>query len=158
MANFYTAEATLQASNVDRTRISAEDVGGRQRVAIVKYTSVGTEVNGDTLQLLKVTQPIIVDPTQSSVWCEGIFAGTSATIDIGDDPLWTDVTPDIDRFADGVSIFSAGLRLFTSGTLPASTSVPFTTTEAGYLTSTHNLGATATAGIDLTFRIVYTVK
>lgn len=157
MANFYTAEAALQASNVDRTRISAEDVGGRQRIAIVKYTSVGTEANGDTLQLLKTTQPITVDPTQSTVWCEGIFAGTSATIDIGDDPLWV-VTPDIDRFADGVSIFSAGVRLFTSGTIPASTSVPFTTTEAGYLTATLNLGATATAGIDLTFRIVYTVK
>tara|TARA_R110000803_G_scaffold40287_9_gene86858 strand:- start:6848 stop:7321 length:474 start_codon:yes stop_codon:yes gene_type:complete len=157
MANFYTAEAALQASNVDRTRISAEDVGGRQRIAIVKYTSVGTEANGNTLQLLKVTQPVIVDPTQSTIWCGGIFAGTSATIDIGDDPLWT-VTPDIDRLCDGVSIFSAGLRLWTSGTLPAAVSVPYTTVEAGYLTATLNLGATATAGIDLTFRIVYTIK
>lgn len=156
MANFYTAQALLQLNEVDAKRGSGELVHGRLRLATTQYTTDGTEDNGDLIYIAKFENPIQVDPTQSSVAVSATLDGSAVTMDIGDDPDWTHITPDPDRYADGITVTSAGI--ITYGNAGAAVHTPYTTTKDGWLVATIISSGTLNASVKLTFRTVYTIN
>jgi hypothetical protein len=159
MATFYTSQGTLQNDEVDAKRASGELLHGRLRVATVQYTSDGTQAENDIIRLVKFDHPVTIHPELSSVHASAAMSATACTLDIGDDSEWTAITPDADRYADGLDLGAAGIDLFTAPAVPAAVGTPYTTTEGGWLDATiATLTGAAASGVVLTFRIVYSIN
>lgn len=156
MAEFLTDVASSQTNDVDYKRQDGIFVSGTPRVAIVKYTADGTQAATDTIKLVRFGHPVIILPQQSYVHVSAAMSATACTIDIGDDPSWTHITPDPDRYADGLNAGSAGIVLFTAPAVPAAVGTPYFTTKPGWLTATiATLTGTASSSAVLTFYISY---
>lgn len=159
MATFHTAQGTLQKDEVDAKRASGELLHGRLRVATVQYTSDGTQAADDIIRLFKAEVPITIHPEMSSVHASAAMSATACTIDIGDDSEWTHITPDADRYADGIDLGAAGIDLWTAPAVPAAMGTPYTTTKGGWVDATiATLTGAAASSVVLTFRIVYSIN
>lgn len=156
MADFYTVQGALQNTEQDAKRASGELLHGRSRLATTQYVTDGTEVTTDLIYIAKFDHPVMIDPTQSSVAVSATLDGSAVTMDIGDDPAWTHITPDVDRYADGITVTSAGI--ITYGAAGVAVDAPYTTTEGGWLVATIIASTALNSGITLTFRTAYTIN
>ncbi len=158
MATFYTDQGTLQNTEVDHKRASGELLHGRLRVAMAEYTSDGTQAANDIIRLVKFEHPVTIFPHLSAVNASAGMSATACTIDIGDDSEWTAITPDPDRYADGIDVGSSGIKPFSVGA-PDALANPYTTTESGWVDATiATLTGAAASDVYLTFTIVYMIN
>lgn len=80
-------------------------------IANVRYTMLGTEAQGDFVNLLRLPMGAQIVPALSQVTTDGI--ATTATIDVGDDDvLGVGTAADSDRYADGLNVASAAHATF----------------------------------------------
>lgn len=159
MAIFYTAQATLQNEEVDAKRASGELLHGRLRVATVRYTADGNQAADDIIKLVKFDHPVMIHPHLSYVHTSAALGASTATLDIGDDSDWDHITPDPDRYADGINVGDTGIDLFTAPAVPAAESTPYTTTKGGWVEALiKTLTGTASSSAILTFKIVYSIN
>lgn len=156
MPTFYTTQGVLQNTAQDAKRASGELLHGRYRIATTQYVTDGTEVNNDLIYIAKFEVPVTIDPTQSSVSVSATLDGAAVTMDIGDDPAWITPTPDVDRYADGITVTSAGVIPYGSAGVAVHT--PYTTTQSGWLVATILASSALNASITLTFRTVYSIN
>lgn len=126
------------------------------RVVEVIYTMLGTEAAGDVINIVKLPQGAIIDPSLSSVTTDGI-AGT-ATLDVGDnDTAGVGAAADVDRYADGLDVAAAGVDKFDS-IANASRLTPYALGADSIVTGTLVTLVTPVAARKLTFRIAYRIE
>jgi len=126
------------------------------RTVEVVYTMLATEVAGDVINIVKLPQGAIIDPTLSSIVTDGI-AGT-ATIDIGDDDTaGVGAAADVDRYADGLDVAAAGVDLFTANSAAARLT-PYALGADSIIRATLVTLVTPVVGRKLTFRIAYRIE
>jgi hypothetical protein len=120
------------------------------------HTMVGTEAAGDILNLIKLPQGAIIDPSLSSVVSNGI--ATTATIDIGDDDTaGVGAAADADRYADGLDVAAAGVDKFDS-IAAAARLTPYALGADSIIQLTWATMNTPVAGTKLTVRLAYRVQ
>ena len=126
------------------------------RTVEVIYTMLATEVAGDVINIVRLPQGAIIDPTLSSIVTDGI-AGT-ATIDVGDDDvLGVGAAADVDRYADGLDVAAAGVDLFTANSAAARLT-PYALGADSIIRATLVTLVTPVAARKLTFRIAYRIE
>ena len=126
------------------------------RTVEVIYTMLGTEAAADIINIVKLPQGAIIDPTLSSIVTDGI-AGT-ATIDIGDDDTaGVGAAADVDRYADGLDVAAAGVDLFTANAAAARLT-PYALGADSIIRATLVTLVTPVAARKLTFRIAYRIE
>jgi hypothetical protein len=126
------------------------------RMVEVIYTMLGTEAAADIINIVKLPQGAIIDPTLSSIVTDGI-AGT-ATIDIGDDDTaGVGAAADVDRYADGLDVAAAGVDLFTANSAAARLT-PYALGADSIIRATLVTLVTPVATRKLTFRIAYRIE
>ena len=159
MATFTTTQAGLQTNEVDAKRASGEKLHARLRVAYVQYSADGTQAADDLINLFYAEKPITIHPELCTVHASAALAATAATIDVGDDSGWTHITPDEDRYADGIDVGAAGLDFFTAPAVPAAVGTPYTTTKGGWVQAKiATLTGAASSSAVLTFKIIYSIN
>ncbi len=169
MATFYTDVADIQNDPLQTSnkRTSGRGVTAGLVMARTFYTTDGTEDNGDILRIVKLPAGVEIDPVQSYIYTNATLDASAVTVDIGDDSSWSHITPDPDRYADGVDITTAKERVFfcgfgpsndvIAGTAPAALLTPYVTTKDGWLEAVLTTSSTLTASVDLLFGVVYRV-
>jgi len=117
------------------------------------YTMLGTEAAGDKINIVKLPQGCIIDPSHCTVVTDGI-AGT-ATVDVGDDDVaGVGAAADVDRYADGLDVAAAGVDRFDS-IAAAARLTPYTLGADSIIVATLVTLVTPVAGRKLVFRIGY---
>jgi hypothetical protein len=150
-----TVYATQIAPNIG-DRLAVRSVNAKTFFADIAYTMLGTEAQGDTLNLVKLPQGAVIDPTLSSVVGDGI--ATTATLDIGDnDTLGVGAAADADRYADGLDVAAAGIDLFSANACAARL-VPYALGDDAIIICEFKTLVTPVAAKKLLFRIAYRME
>jgi len=153
MATFNSDVYAKQANPIMGNRNPGIIENGALRFLVAKYIMLGTEVAGDKINIGRLPQGSIVDPSHSTVVTDGI-AGT-ATLDVGDnDVLGVGSVADVDRYADGLNVAGAGATRFDS-IAAAARLTPYALGEDSIIIGTLVTLVTPVAGRILTFRIGY---
>jgi hypothetical protein len=126
------------------------DVAGKERVAIVSYTALGTEVTNDLVNLVKLPPGAKLLPQKSS-YLTTATVGTGVTVRIGDQTT-------ANRWSGTIDISAGGYFPFTNtlGTELAPVAVVGTTASADDVVTLKFVAITAiTAGKVITAIITY---
>lgn len=108
----------VQIAPTLRSRLTPLQLCAGILIANVRYTMLGTEAQGDFVNLLRLPKGAQIVPSLSSVVTDGI--ATTATIDVGDDDaLGTGLAADADRYADGLDVAAAGIDMFSANACAA---------------------------------------
>lgn len=154
-----TRNSTTYAKQIDPTlgnRIAPRLLNSKTFFADLLYTMLGTEAQGDFINLLKLPEGAVIDPTLSSVVSDGI--ATTATLDIGDDDvLGVGTTADADRYADGLDVAAAGIDLFSANACAARLT-PYALGADSLIICEFKTLVTPVAGKKLLFRIAYRME
>lgn len=155
-----TKNSTVYAKQIDPT-LGNRIIGPNQlqtpvRVFEYTHTMVGDEAANDILNLVKLPQGAIIDPSLSSVVSEGI--ATAATIDIGDDDTaGVGAAADADRYADGLDVAAAGVDKFDANACAARLT-PYALGADSVIKLTWASMTTPVADKKLTIRLAYRVQ
>jgi hypothetical protein len=126
---------------------------GGLRFLTATYTMLGTEVAGDKINIGKLPQGCIIDPSHSTVVGDAI--ATTATLDVGDDDTaGVGAVADVDRYADGLDVAAAGVDRFDS-IAAAARLTPYALGADAIIIGTLVTLDTPVAGKKLVFRIGY---
>lgn len=151
-----TGNSAIYAKQLDPTlgnRLVPRELCSKTFFADIAYTMLGTEAQGDFLNLCKLPQGAVIDPTLSSVVGDGV--ATTCTIDIGDDDvLGVGAAADADRYADGLDVAAAGVDQFDANACAARL-VPYALGADSIIVMEWKTLATPVAGKKLLFRIAY---
>lgn len=113
-------------------------------------TLAGTEVAGDTFQLVDLPVGATVIPQLCTVTCSA-DPGTTLTLKVGGGG-------NSDRYAENISLNAGGQVPFTNASaMPAAVANPFTTTETSRVLATVLTANTLTANVKLVFLIAYAI-
>ena len=153
MATFNSDIFAKQASPTLGNRNAGVRENGDLRFLTATYTMTGDEEAGDKINIGKLPQGCIIDPSHSTVVTDGI-AGT-ATLDVGDDDVaGVGGVADVDRYADGLNVASAAVARFDSIAAPARLT-PYALGDDAIIIGTLVTLVTPVAGRKLVFRIGY---
>ena len=148
-SDIYAKQADPRLNN----RNSGIREAGTLMFATAIYTMLGTEAAGDKINIVKLPQGCIIDPSHCTVVGDGI-AGT-ATLDVGDDDVaGVGAAAVVDRYADGLDVAAAGVDRFDS-IASASRLTPYTLGADSIIIGTLVTLVTPVAGKKLVFRIGY---
>lgn len=154
-----TGNSTVYGKQIDPTmgnRLTPKQLCSKLFFAVIAYTMLGTEAQGDFLNLCKLPQGAEIDPTVSTVTGDGI--ATTATLDIGDDDvLGVGTTADADRYADGLDVAAAGIDLFSANACAARLT-PYALGADSIIICEFKTLVTPVAGKKLLFRIGYRIE
>lgn len=142
--------------------VNGDDLTGDMRIAQPSYTLLGTEATGEYIELFRLPPGAVIIPQNSSVQCSA-DPGTTLTLDIGDtgssaQPGFDAVVSDEDRYADGIVLSAGGLVGFCSTGVPVGAVTPFRPKVENLIRAKVDSANTLTAGVKLTFTIVYRIK
>jgi hypothetical protein len=153
MAIFNSALYALQKTDrLNTSRLPAPNqAGGAVQLAVVPYTTAGTEAAGDTINLCTLPAGAIPIPGLSFLEQEDPSAD-AVTIDVG-------FASDADALADGMDCAGAGHIAFTSAAVPAAGLVPaaLASTDATIVAKFATAAAAITAAKKMVFNIAYKV-
>jgi hypothetical protein len=155
-----TVNSTVYAKQISPTLgnriITKNQIDAPVRVFEYVHTMVGDEAANDILNLVKLPQGAIIDPSLSSVVNDGI--ATTATIDIGDDDTaGVGAAADADRYADGLDVAAAGVDLFTANS-SATRLTPYVLGADSVIKLLWATMNTPVAGKKLTVRLAYRLQ
>jgi len=154
-----TSNTTIYGKQIDPTmgnRLTPRELCSKTFFADIPYTILGTEAQGDFLNLIKLPQAAVIDPTLSSVVTDGI--ATTATLDIGDDDdEGVGAATDADRYADGLDVAAAGVDLF-SANAAAARLVPYKLSKDSIIKLEFKTLVTPVAGKKLLIRLAYRIE
>lgn len=154
-----TSNTTTYGKQIDPTmgnRLTPRELNSKTFFADIAYTMLGTEAQGDFLNLIKLPQAAVIDPTLSSVVTDGI--ATTATLDIGDDDdEGVGAAADADRYADGLDVAAAGVDLF-SANAAAARLVPYKLSKDSIIKLEFKTLVTPVAGKKLLIRLAYRIE
>lgn len=140
MAIYYSTQAADQSTNNDYTDASKRLQGDFGSSPLILDATVASWAANDLVILSILPPGVYVDCANSYVYTPG--GASTLTLDIGDFDLITDDwdnlseaadARNVDRYADGIDMSSAGVILFTSGTIPLEVTTPARTTTPGLL-------------------------
>jgi hypothetical protein len=153
MATFNSDIYAKQANPILGNRNAGIRETGRLLFLTATYTMVGTEAAGDKINIGKLPQGCIIDPSHSTVVGDAI--ATTATLDVGDDDVaGVGAAADVDRYADGLDVAAAGVDRFDS-IAAAARLTPYVLGTDSIIIGTLVTLDTPVAGKKLTFRIGY---
>lgn len=148
MATFYSDIAAKQLANKSSDPIDPLDMGSGNGPIVANFTIPSGAAANDVIRLVQVPSGSRVLVDQSNVVSQG--AGTTCTVDVGDDD--DTVAADPDRYADGMDVAAAGEDKFSS-TAAAARLTPYTTGKKCWITATLATANTLTTGNKLRFNL-----
>lgn len=154
-----TVNSTVYGKQIDPTmgnRVVPKQLCSKLFFAVIAYTMLGTEAQGDFINLVKLPQGAEIDPAASSVTGDGV--ATTCTLDIGDDDTaGVGAAADADRYADGLDVAAAGIDAFSANACAARL-VPYALGADSIIKCEFKTLATPVAAKKLLFRIAYRIE
>lgn len=143
--------ATQAESRANTSRLAAPNgASGEIQVAVVEYTTAGSEAATDKINLCVLPAGAVPLPHLSSIMCAD--PGTTLTIDVG-------TAANADGWFDGIDVKAGGIFTPAAGTLPAWIAPTAITADTGstnaVVYATLAAAETVTANVKIYFALAY---